>query len=88
MQHRLLVALVNVPRPRAGRACQCRSASPTCYCRANISALAGNQPARGAFGGGLVEFARVPDGQPGLGDGVQSLQAGYVPMTPRDTSID
>jgi hypothetical protein len=44
-----------------------------------ISALASTQPAPGAFGGAVVGFAQAPDGQPGLGEGVQALQAGFVP---------
>ncbi len=45
----------------------------------SISTLASNQPAPGAFGTGVVGFAQAPDGQPGLGEGVQALQAGAVP---------
>ena len=48
-----------------------------CY-GASISALASDQPAPGAFGAAVVSFAQAP-GQPGLGDGVQQLQAGLVP---------
>jgi hypothetical protein len=43
----------------------------------SLSALAiGSQ---GAFGAGVVAFAQQPDGRPGLGDGIQALQAGAVP---------
>jgi hypothetical protein len=49
-----------------------------CY-GASISALASDQPFPGAFGAGVVSFAQQPDGRPGLGDGVQLLQAGLVP---------
>ncbi len=45
----------------------------------SISALATNQPVPGAFGGGVVGFAQDPNSRPGLGDGVQALQAGVVP---------
>ena len=45
----------------------------------SLSALATTQPAPGAFGAGVVGFAQAPDGQPGLGDGIQALQAGQVP---------
>jgi hypothetical protein len=44
-----------------------------------ISPLATNQPVAGAFGQGIVEFARDPFSRPGLGDGIQALQAGVVP---------
>ena len=44
----------------------------------SISALARDQPFPGAFGAGVVSFAEAPDGKRGLGDGVQSLQAGLV----------
>lgn len=53
-------------------------ASQGCYGE-SISALASNQPAPGAFGGAVVSFAQAPDTRPGLGDGVQLLQAGLVP---------
>jgi hypothetical protein len=43
------------------------------------SALATTQPFPGAFGGGVRGFAQAPDAQPGLGDGIQALQAGFVP---------
>jgi hypothetical protein len=45
----------------------------------SLSALASNQPSPGAFGGAIRSFAQAPDGTPGIGDGVQSLQAGDVP---------
>jgi hypothetical protein len=45
----------------------------------SISALASNQPFPGAFGAAVVGFAQAPDGAPGLGEGVQALQAGFVP---------
>ena len=54
-----------------------RPATTGCYGE-SISALASDQPAPGAFGGGVVGFAQAPDARPGLGDGVQALQAGQV----------
>ena len=45
----------------------------------SLSTLASDQPEPGAFGGAVVGFAQAPDGQPGLGDGIQTLQAGDVP---------
>jgi hypothetical protein len=45
----------------------------------SISALASNQAVPGGFGQGVVAFAQDPEGRPGLGDGVQALQAGQVP---------
>ena len=46
----------------------------------SLSALATNQPAPGAFGAGVVAFAQDPNlPPPGLGDGLQALQAGQVP---------
>jgi hypothetical protein len=53
-------------------------ANTGCYGE-SISALASDQPAPGAFGAGVVGFAQAPDARPGLGDGVQALQAGLVP---------
>jgi hypothetical protein len=53
-------------------------ASKGCYGE-SISALASSQPFPGAFGAAVVGFAQAPDGRPGLGDGVQALQAGLVP---------
>ena len=41
--------------------------------------LAQNQPGPGAFGHAVESFARDPFSRPGLGDGIQSLQAGQVP---------
>jgi hypothetical protein len=46
-----------------------------------MSALATNQPGPGAFGHGVAAFAQAPDGKPGLGDGIQLLQAGAVSDT-------
>ena len=43
------------------------------------SALASDQPFPGAFGHGVVGFAQAPDGSPGLGNGIQAVQAGVVP---------
>jgi hypothetical protein len=54
-----------------------KPANQGCYGE-SISALASNQPFPGAFGAGVVSFAQAPDGKPGLGDGVQLLQAGQV----------
>jgi hypothetical protein len=46
----------------------------------SLSALATNQPAPGAFGAGVRGFAQDPTlPPPGLGDGIQALQAGVVP---------
>ena len=45
----------------------------------SISSLASNQPAPGAFGAAVVGFAQDPNSRPGVGDGVQLLQAGGVP---------
>ena len=45
----------------------------------SISSLATNQPDTGAFGAGVVGFAQDPNSRPGIGDGVQLLQAGQVP---------
>ena len=46
----------------------------------SLSALATNQPAPGAFGAGVRGFAQDPTlPPPGLGDGLQALQAGVVP---------
>jgi hypothetical protein len=53
-------------------------ANQGCYGE-SISALATNQPGPGAFGAGVVGFAQDPNSRPGLGDGVQALQAGVVP---------
>jgi hypothetical protein len=57
-------------------------ANHACYGE-SISALASDQPFPGAFGQGVVGFAQAPPDEflplPGLGDGVQALQAGVVP---------
>lgn len=57
-------------------------ANQGCYGE-SISALASDQPFPGAFGQGVVGFAQAPPDEflplPGLGDGVQALQAGAVP---------
>jgi hypothetical protein len=45
----------------------------------SLSALASDQPAPGAFGAGVRGFAQDPTSRPGLGDGIQALQAGLVP---------
>jgi hypothetical protein len=45
----------------------------------SLSALATTQPAPGAFGQGVRGFAQDPMTPPGLGDGIQALQAGVVP---------
>ena len=45
----------------------------------SLSALAMTQPAPGVFGSAVVGFAQQPDGQPGLGDGINALAAGDVP---------
>jgi hypothetical protein len=46
----------------------------------SLSALATTQPFPGAFGAGVVGFAQDPNlPPPGLGDGIQALQAGLVP---------
>jgi hypothetical protein len=46
----------------------------------SLSALATTQPFPGAFGAGVVGFAQDPNlPPPGLGDGIQALQAGVVP---------
>jgi len=44
----------------------------------SISALASDQAVPGGFGAAVVGFAQAPDERPGLGDGVQLLQAGDV----------
>ena len=47
----------------------------------SLSALASTQPAPGAFGQAVRSFAQDPMTAPGLGDGIQALQAGAVPDT-------
>jgi hypothetical protein len=54
--------------PHAGR-------RPVGDVMASISALLSNQPAPGAFRGAVVGLAQEPVSRPGLGDGVQLLQA-------------
>jgi hypothetical protein len=45
----------------------------------SLSALASNQPSNGSFGAAVVGFAQMPGtAHPGLGDGIQALQAGAV----------
>ena len=47
---------------------------------ASVSAVASNQPAPGAYGHAIREFAQDPEtARPGLGDGVQQFQSGLVP---------
>jgi peptidoglycan hydrolase-like protein with peptidoglycan-binding domain len=78
---RLLVATsaaVAVVTSAAGVADAGPPANQGCYGE-SISALASNQPAPGAFGDAVVGFAQEPDSRPGVGDGVQLLQAGLVP---------
>jgi hypothetical protein len=45
----------------------------------SLSALASNQPAPGAFGQAVRSFAQDPAPPPGLGAGIQAVQAGMVP---------
>ena len=46
----------------------------------SLSALATTQPFPGAFGAAVAGFAQDPNlPPPGLGDGIQALQAGLVP---------
>ena len=45
----------------------------------SLSALASNQPSNGSFGAAVVGFAQSPTtAHPGLGDGIQALQAGAI----------
>ena len=43
-----------------------------------LSAAAQASPAPGAIGHAVESFARAQDARPGLGDGIQALQAGDV----------
>lgn len=61
------------PPPNAGR-----PAVQACI-GTTFSSLATTQTSPGALGHGVSGFAQGDDGQPGLGDGVQVLQAGLVP---------
>ena len=45
----------------------------------SLAALATTQPFPGAFGAAVRGFAQDPNSPPGLGDGIQALQAGQVP---------
>jgi len=46
----------------------------------SLSALASDQPGPGAFGAAVRGFAQDPNlPPPGIGDGIQALQAGFVP---------
>jgi hypothetical protein len=49
----------------------------------SLSALASDQPFPGAFGQAVRGFAQAPPNEilplPGLGDGIQALQAGFAP---------
>jgi hypothetical protein len=46
----------------------------------SLSALATTQPSPGAFGAAVRGFAQDPNlPPPGVGDGIQALQAGLVP---------
>ena len=45
----------------------------------SLSPLAANQPAPGAFGAAVGALAQAPDGQAGLGNAIQALQAGDIP---------
>lgn len=54
-------------------------ANPACV-GDSFSALATTQPFPGAFGAGVSGFAQDPNlPPPGLGEGIQALQAGVVP---------
>lgn len=44
----------------------------------SLSALASNQQVPGGFGAAVVGFAQDPQSPPGLGDGIQVFQAGFV----------
>jgi hypothetical protein len=72
----VFVSVVVGPASAAGAA---EPANQACLGE-SLSALASNQPAPGAFGAGVVGFAQDPNlPPPGLGDGIQALQAGLVP---------
>jgi hypothetical protein len=73
-----LAAAMTVLALATGVADAGQPANRGCYGE-SISSLATNQPFPGAFGAAVVGFAQAPDGRPGLGDGVQALQAGFVP---------
>lgn len=45
----------------------------------SLSVLATTQPLPGAFGEAVVSFAKEPSSPPGLGEGIQDLQAGEIP---------
>jgi hypothetical protein len=45
----------------------------------SLSALASTQPVPGGFGQAVRSFAQDPAPPPGLGAGIQALQAGLVP---------
>jgi hypothetical protein len=74
-----LLAAIGLNTGVAGAA---EPAEQGCYGE-SISFLATNQPSPGDFGAGTVGFAQAPTNElvplPGLGDGVQLLQAGMVP---------
>lgn len=57
----------------------------------SLSALATTQPVPGGFGAGVRGFAQDPNlPPPGLGDGIQALQAGVVPdnIVPNTCNVD
>ena len=68
------ISLLAVLGLNAGVAGAAEPANEACV-GASLSALAANQPAPGVFGQGVVGFAQAPDARPGLGDGIQALQA-------------
>ena len=61
----------------AGTAQAGRPATQGCV-GSTLSSLASDQSFPGQFGAGVRSFAQSP-GKPGLGDGIQALQAGVVP---------